>query len=182
MRSICWVCSAEDDDDGWPVVCVIIGKEKVVPTEAWADIINPHTRTRACAHTTRYLGAVYGGVADLSKPVKWESGEYKAGRAWGSFCVSRHWLKTAHETHLWVPEAKEIGCNLKITPVGGRGGGTAKLHVNQALYKFSLCLLEELKHLRPPTRAPGKKRKFCPGYLTSTEMLQTGWFRSGGWL
>lgn len=32
------------------------------------------------------------------------------------------------------------------------------LHVNQALYKFSLCLLEELKCFTPPMRAHGKKQ------------------------
>lgn len=45
------------------------------------------------------------------------------------------------------------------------GGGRVKLHVNQALYKFSLCPLEELNRLTRSKGAPGKKKKkknkFC---------------------
>lgn len=38
---------------------------------------------------------------------------------------------------------------------GGRG---VRLHVNQALYKFCLCLVEELNRQTPPPRTPGKKQ------------------------
>lgn len=42
---------------------------------------------------------------------------------------------------------------------GGKGGGgRVKLHANQALYKFSLCPLEELNRLTPSKGAPGKKK------------------------
>lgn len=60
-----------------------------------------------------------------------------------------------------MPEAKEIGCHLKITPVGETGGeeGGVELHVNQALYKFSRCRLEELNRLAPPTRAHGEEEE-----------------------
>lgn len=47
------------------------------------------------------------------------------GGGGGRFRLNRHWLQAAPGTHLWAPEAKEIGCDLKITPVGekGRTGG-----------------------------------------------------------
>lgn len=50
---------------------------------------------------------------------------------------------------------RRLAATWKLHLWGERGGGTARLHVNQALYKFSLCL----KVLWLPTRAPGKKRK-----------------------
>lgn len=85
------------------------------------------------------------------------------GGLWGfGFGLHCHWLKTERGTHLWVPEAKDIGCHLKITPVGENGRRRqrrgVRVHVNQALYKFSLCLLEELNWLTPPPRADGKKQ------------------------
>lgn len=55
------------------------------------------------------------------------------------------------------------------------------LHVNQALYKFSLCLLEELKRFTPPMRAHGKN-KFCSGSRMMTDALRNGWLCSGVWL
>lgn len=63
----------------------------------------------------------------------------------------------------------------------GEAGGV-RLHVNQALYKFSVCLLKELNRRTPATRrellektssawAAGRKR---------ADALQTGWVCSGG--
>lgn len=45
---------------------------------------------------------------------------------WG-IRLKDHWLKAARGTHLQAAEPEEIGCNLKITPVGGkrRRGGHA---------------------------------------------------------
>lgn len=47
----------------------------------------------------------------------------------------RDWPIIELGPHLQALETKEIGCCMKITPVGVEGG---MLHVNQALYKFCL--------------------------------------------
>ena len=51
-----------------------------------------------------------------------------------------------------MPEATDIGCDLKITPVGGGGG---RLHVSQALTN-SVSLPEELNQITTTPPAPEK--------------------------
>ena len=107
---------------------------------------------------------------EVSEPVRWESGGGDLGlvsttigwRLHGGHTCERQRLRTLAATwklHLW----------------GKAGGGGVRLHVNQALYKFSLCLLEELNRRTPLTRAPGKKRQVLPG------QQEDSW-RSSNWL
>lgn len=161
--------------DGWRwwwFSCCLCCTEELVLTVAWADIIQKHT--------TRYLGADWRGCRggwgcmEVSELVRWESGSRR-----GSLRLNHHWLKT-HGGHTCKRQRlRRLASTWKLHLWGERGGGGVKLHVNQALYKFSLCLLEELNRLTPRTRAPGKKQqqkknKFCCRKRDDT--LQIGWF------
>lgn len=57
------MCSTVEDDGGLAVVCVVIGTEEVVPTEARADIIK---------NTQQGTWGPMGRV-EVSEPVRWES-------------------------------------------------------------------------------------------------------------
>ena len=164
-----WVCSAVEGDGGLAVVCVVIGTEEVVPTEAWADIIKNTQQ------------GTWGLMRERVGAQRWANrwgGSRWVGR--GRFRLKRHWPKTARGTHLWAPEAKEIGCDLKITPVGedgeARGVGGVRLHVNQALYKFSVCLLKELNRQTPATRRELlEKNKLCSGGRKEESWRASNW-------
>lgn len=58
----------------WWLICCLCCSRKVVPTEVWTDIINPHTRAHARTQQDAWGLFMGGGGVDLSTPVKWESG------------------------------------------------------------------------------------------------------------
>lgn len=112
------VCLTFEDDGGLPVVWVVKGTDKVVPTEAWVDIIKKK-------HTTRYLGA--DKEVEVSGPLGWESW-WEGFEALGLVFTAIGWRQSGGHTcecqrlrtlvatwklHLW---GKMGG--------GGRGGGS----------------------------------------------------------